>query len=81
MSAVAPVTVTAIAVADLLAGDERMPVYVHVIDHPGGRVLVDTGMTEAARARARPGQGLARPRAGAMAALRLVTAPEVSRPS
>ncbi|MCU1476184.1 MAG: fold metallo-hydrolase [Subtercola sp.] len=23
-----------------------MPVYVHVIDHPGGRVLVDTGMTE-----------------------------------
>ena len=25
---------------------ERMPVYVHVIDHPDGRVLVDTGMTE-----------------------------------
>jgi N-acyl homoserine lactone hydrolase len=23
-----------------------MPVYVHVIDHPDGRVLVDTGMTE-----------------------------------
>src|SRR6266581_6841428 len=23
-----------------------MPVYVHVIDHPAGRVLVDTGMTE-----------------------------------
>src|SRR5215204_483317 len=23
-----------------------MPVYVHVIDHPEGRVLVDTGMTE-----------------------------------
>ena len=22
-----------------------MPVYVHVIDHPEGRVLVDTGMT------------------------------------
>lgn len=23
-----------------------MPVYVHVIEHPDGRVLVDTGMTE-----------------------------------
>jgi N-acyl homoserine lactone hydrolase len=33
-------------VAELLAGDERMPVYVHVIDHPEGRVLVDTGMTQ-----------------------------------
>ena len=33
-------------VADLLAEGERMPVYVHVIDHPDGRVLVDTGMTE-----------------------------------
>ncbi|HXD28795.1 MAG TPA: MBL fold metallo-hydrolase [Arthrobacter sp.] len=33
-------------VADLLvAVDEWLPVYVHVIDHPGGRVLVDTGMT------------------------------------
>jgi len=31
---------------DLLAEGERMPVYVHVIDHPAGRVLVDTGMTE-----------------------------------
>jgi N-acyl homoserine lactone hydrolase len=40
------VTITPIHVADLLAEDERMPVYVHVIDHPGGRVLVDTGMTE-----------------------------------
>jgi N-acyl homoserine lactone hydrolase len=39
-------TVTPILVADLLAGDERMPVYVHVIDHPDARVLVDTGMTE-----------------------------------
>ena len=29
-----------------LAEGERMPVYVHVIDHPAGRVLVDTGMTE-----------------------------------
>jgi N-acyl homoserine lactone hydrolase len=39
-------TVTPILVADLLAVDERMPVYVHVIDHPDARVLVDTGMTE-----------------------------------
>jgi N-acyl homoserine lactone hydrolase len=36
-----------IHVADLLVGpDHWMPVYVHVIDHPDGRVLVDTGMTE-----------------------------------
>src|SRR5436309_8480663 len=27
-------------------GGDRMPVYVHVIDHPDARVLVDTGMTE-----------------------------------
>jgi len=33
-------------VAQLLVEDGRMPVYVHVIDHPDGRVLVDTGMTE-----------------------------------
>jgi N-acyl homoserine lactone hydrolase len=39
-------TVTPVLVAELLAGDERMPVYVHVIDHPDGRVLVDTGMTQ-----------------------------------
>ena len=39
-------TVTAVLVADLLAADERMPVYVHLIDHPDGRVLVDTGMTQ-----------------------------------
>ena len=32
--------------AQLLVEDGRMPVYVHVIDHPDGRVLVDTGMTE-----------------------------------
>ena len=39
--------VTPVRVADLLvAEDERMPVYVHVIDHADGRVLVDTGMTE-----------------------------------
>jgi N-acyl homoserine lactone hydrolase len=40
-----PPTVTPVLVADLLAEDERMPVYVHVIDHPDARVLVDTGMT------------------------------------
>ncbi len=39
-------TFTPVHVADLLAAGERMPVYVHVIDHPGGRVLVDTGMTQ-----------------------------------
>ncbi|SDZ25878.1 N-acyl homoserine lactonase family protein [Herbiconiux ginsengi] len=41
-----PITVTPVRVATLLAGDERMPVFVHLIDHPAGRVLVDTGMTE-----------------------------------
>src|SRR3954471_13349773 len=45
-SAVASPTITPILVADLLAEDERMPVYVHVIDHPDARVLVDTGMTD-----------------------------------
>ncbi len=39
-------TVTPVLVAELLAEGERMPVYVHVIDHPEGRVLVDTGMTQ-----------------------------------
>jgi N-acyl homoserine lactone hydrolase len=39
-------TVTPVLVAELLAGDERMPVYVHVIEHPDARVLVDTGMTQ-----------------------------------
>ena len=38
-------TITPILVADLFAGGERMPVYVHVIEHPDARVLVDTGMT------------------------------------
>ena len=41
-----PPTITPLLVADLLAEGERMPVYVHVIDHPEARVLVDTGMTE-----------------------------------
>ena|SRR5207237_5729491 len=42
----ASITITPVRVADLLAEGERMPVYVHVIDHPDARVLVDTGMTE-----------------------------------
>src|SRR3954451_11594772 len=46
MNTAASITVTPVLVADLLAEDERMPVYVHVIDHPDARVLVDTGMTE-----------------------------------
>ncbi len=32
-------TVTPVLVGDLLAEDDRMPVYVHIIDHPDGRVL------------------------------------------
>ena len=41
------VTVTPVLVGDLLvAEDERLPIYVHLIDHPEGRVLVDTGVTE-----------------------------------
>src|SRR4051794_818687 len=46
MNAPAAVTVTPVQVADLVAEVELMPVYVHVIDHPDGRVLVDTGLTE-----------------------------------
>ena len=42
-----PITVTAVLVGDLLvAEDERLPIFVHLIDHPDGRVLVDTGVTE-----------------------------------
>lgn len=40
------ISVTPVHVADLLAEGELMPVYVHVIAHPSGRILVDTGMTE-----------------------------------
>src|SRR3954462_4633123 len=43
---VAPPTITPVLVAELLAEGERMPVYVHVIDHPDARGLVDTGMTQ-----------------------------------
>jgi len=46
MNAIASITVTPVLVAGLLAEGEQMPVYVHVIDHPDGRLLVDTGMTE-----------------------------------
>lgn len=46
MTALTSVTVTPILVADLHVEGERMPVYVHVIEHPDARVLVDTGMTE-----------------------------------
>src|ERR671938_119303 len=43
---VSPPTISPILVAELLAEGERMPVYVHVIDHPDARVLVDTGLTQ-----------------------------------
>jgi N-acyl homoserine lactone hydrolase len=46
MNAPASISVTPVPVAELLAEGERMPVYVHVIDHPDARVLVDTGMTQ-----------------------------------
>ncbi len=46
MNAPAPITVTPVFVADLGVEGERMPVYVHVIDHPDARVLVDTGIKE-----------------------------------
>jgi len=39
-------TVTPIHVADFLIEGEVMPVYVHLLEHPGGRILVDTGFTE-----------------------------------
>jgi N-acyl homoserine lactone hydrolase len=45
MTAPASITVTPVFVADLHIEGERMPIYVHVIDHADGRVLVDTGMT------------------------------------
>jgi N-acyl homoserine lactone hydrolase len=46
MNACASITITPILVADLLVEGEVMPVYVHVIDHPDARILVDTGMTD-----------------------------------
>ena len=41
-----PPSIAPVLVAELLVEGERWPVYVHVIDHPDARVLVDTGMTE-----------------------------------
>ena len=41
-----PPTITPLLVAELQVEGERMPLNVHVIDHPDARVLVDTGMTE-----------------------------------
>ena len=46
MTTPASITITPVRVADLLAENDRMPVFVHVIDHPDARVLVDTGLTE-----------------------------------
>jgi len=46
MSARASIAITPVHVADLHVEGERMPVSVHVIEHPDARVLVDTGMTE-----------------------------------
>jgi N-acyl homoserine lactone hydrolase len=40
------ITVRPVVVGDLLAAGDGMPICVHVIDHPDGRMLVDTGMTE-----------------------------------
>jgi len=41
------IPVTPVHVADLLvAEDELLPVFVHVLDHPERLVLVDTGLTE-----------------------------------
>jgi N-acyl homoserine lactone hydrolase len=40
------ITITPIHVADLHVEGEIMPVNVYLIDHPDGRILVDTGMTQ-----------------------------------
>lgn len=42
----AAIRVTAVRVADLIADGEPLPVYVHIIDHPEARVLVDTGLNQ-----------------------------------
>ena len=47
----ASITITPVRVADLLAEGERMRVYVHVIDHPDARVLVDTASLSCTRRR------------------------------
>lgn len=40
------ISVTPVLVVDLGVEGERIPLYVHVIDHPDARVLVDTGIEE-----------------------------------
>jgi N-acyl homoserine lactone hydrolase len=42
---VSPPSIRPVLAAELVAEGELMPVYVHVIDHPDARVLVDTGLT------------------------------------
>jgi hypothetical protein len=39
-----PLTIAPLLVAELHVDGERWPVYVHVIDQPDARVLVDTGV-------------------------------------
>ncbi|HYY10885.1 MAG TPA: N-acyl homoserine lactonase family protein [Kineosporiaceae bacterium] len=39
-------TVTPVLAGELLADGTVMPIYVHAVDAPGGRVLVDTGLTQ-----------------------------------
>ena len=46
MNSPTSITITPLHVADLSTEDGPMPVNVHLIEHPDGRVLVDTGMTE-----------------------------------
>jgi N-acyl homoserine lactone hydrolase len=41
----AGIHVTALRVAELRPDGHVMPVCVHVVDHPAGRILVDTGLT------------------------------------
>ena len=45
MTTARAITITPFRVADLHVEGEVMPVFVHLVDHPDGRVLVDTGMT------------------------------------
>src|SRR5262249_46625420 len=42
-------TINAHLAAELLVEGERMPVFVWTIDHPAGRVLVDTGIPDSRR--------------------------------
>ena len=45
MDTAGKIGITALRVAELVPEGHTMPVYVHVIDHPDARVLVDTGLT------------------------------------